>query len=110
MDVVKLIRKAKISDDNNREPTDLARNEDFISLDGGFDDFLPDAPRGPKADTLDHLGKRKRDEDGARPRQPGGYPPSHRAAPVLREWQAPEHVNSAPWLSQSSRSGPAAIA
>jgi non-canonical poly(A) RNA polymerase PAPD5/7 len=109
-DVVQLIRKAKISDDTNQAENDLAKNEDFISFDGGFDDQFPDVPRGPKAEGLDHLGKRKRDDSEARPRRPRGYPRTSDDAPVLREWAASGFVNSTPWLSRSPVSDSAATA
>ena len=97
-DVVKLIRKAKISDDLDKESTDLAKNADFISfdmLDGGFDE-PPDVPTGPKADNHDHLGKRKRDHEDARPRPPRGYPHAQKDAPVLREYQASGYGTATP--------------
>ena len=111
-DVVKLIRKAKISDGSAQEPNDLAKNEDFISFDmfDGAVDTLPDLPTGPRADDPDHLGKRKRDEDEARPRPARGYPHSQKDAPVLREYQASTYVNATPWLSHVSVGKSAAIA
>lgn len=111
-DVVKLIRKAKISDDLDKESADLAKNADFISfdmLDGGFDE-TPDAPTGPKADNHHHLGKRKRDQEDARPRPPRGYPHAQKDAPVLREYQASGYVSATPWLSAFSSTDSASIA
>ena len=111
-DVVKLIRKAKISDDLDTESTDMAKNADFISfdfLDGGFEE-PPDAPTGPKADNHDHLGKRKRDQEDARPRPPRGYPHAQEDAPVLREYQASGYVSATPWLSPFSSTDSASIA
>ena len=107
-DVVKLIRKAKITDDSKNE-TDLAKNEDFIAFDGSLDlDDFVDAPTGPSNDDPDHLGKRKRDQQDARPRQPRGYPHSQDDAPVLREYQAQGYVDATPWLSHDPGSDTAA--
>ncbi len=111
-DVVRLIRKAKISDESSHKPMDLAKNEDFISLDmfdGGFEES-PEMPTETKANHPDHLGKRRRDEIDARPRPPRGYPHSKKDAPVLREFQASGYISATPWLSYFSSSDSAAIA
>lgn len=111
-DVVKLIRKAKISDELDKEPSELAKNADFISfdtLDGGFDESL-DEPTGLQPERPDHLGKRKRDQEDARPRPPRGYARSQKDAPVLREYQASGYISATPWLSHVSSSDSAAIA
>ena len=111
-DVVKLIRKAKISDEADRETSELAKNADFISFDtfdGSFDESL-DVSIVPKAGDPDHLGKRKRDHEDARPRPPRGYPHSEKDAPVLREYQASGYISATPWLSPVSSSDSAAIA
>ena len=91
-DVVKLIRKAKISEAANKTEQEFKHNDDFISFDG-LNDFFPDAPTGPSADRL---GKRKRGQEDALPRPPGGYR-SRQDDSVLREWQSNKQDESAPW-------------
>ena len=98
VDVVKLIRKAKI-DDADALANSIADNADFISFDG-VDDFFPDAPTGPRADRGgEQLGKRSRDDENARPRPPGGYHKRRGDGLVLPSWQGSRHGTSTPWLS-----------
>jgi non-canonical poly(A) RNA polymerase PAPD5/7 len=92
-DVLKLIRKAKIAATKDAQEQELARNEDFISFDDEQDQVLQDAPDGPRADRL---GKRKRDQEHALPRPPGGYR-STRDPAILEQWKAVGSANPAPW-------------
>jgi non-canonical poly(A) RNA polymerase PAPD5/7 len=113
MDVVGLIRKARVTDDDVDKSGDLANNADFISFDGGLDldDSAPrDAPEGPRADRHDHLGKRKRGDRDATTRPPGGYLRPEEEVPILSEWTASDSTNSTPWLSPFTDAGTASIA
>lgn len=112
MDVVSLIRKAKVSDEDSDEAGDLAQNADFISFDAGFEDDEPpvDAPTGPKADRIDHLGKRKRGQEDAKRRAPSGYPAPEDDVPVLREWTASSTIDPTPWLSSLKTGDSPAVA
>ena len=98
VDVVKLIRKAKI-DDADSNANSIADNADFISFDG-VDDFVPDAPTGPRINRGgEHLGKRRRDDEDATPRPSGGYYRRRGDDLVLPSWQGSKHGTSTPWLS-----------
>ncbi|RMZ76597.1 hypothetical protein DV738_g4871, partial [Chaetothyriales sp. CBS 135597] len=90
--VINLIRKAKIDDTDKTDSPDISRNDDFISLDDGFNDF-PEAPTGPRADRL---GKRKRGEDTAIPSLRSGLG-SLKNLEILREWRARSSADSVPW-------------
>jgi non-canonical poly(A) RNA polymerase PAPD5/7 len=115
MDVVGLIRKARVTDDDVDKSGDLANNADFISFDGGLDDLdndaAPvDAPTGPRADRHDHLGKRKRGDRDATTRPPAGYLRPEEEVPILSEWTASNSTNSTPWLSPFNDSDTASTA
>ena len=117
-DVLKLIRKAKIT--NDREKADeIADSKDFISFDDlDGDDASNDSVvmqdelagrrsqfDGPAGESL---GKRKRDFEEAVPRPPGGYlPPDDR---VLPEWTALDNVNATPWVKPHANSDTPGIA
>ncbi|RMD40293.1 hypothetical protein DV735_g4838, partial [Chaetothyriales sp. CBS 134920] len=90
--VINLIRKAKIDDSSKTDSPDIARNDDFISLDDGLNDF-PQAPTAPRADRL---GKRKRGEDTATPSLRSGLG-SLRDLEILREWRPRSSVDPVPW-------------
>jgi non-canonical poly(A) RNA polymerase PAPD5/7 len=114
MDVVGLIRKARVADDDLDNSGDLANNADFISFDGGLDDEDDDAPvgapTGPRADRHDHLGKRKRGDRDATTRPPGGYLRPEEEVPILSEWTASDSTNSTPWLSPLNDADTASMA
>lgn len=109
LDVVKLIRKAKIDDDASK-PSSLADNEDFISFDT-LDDLFPGAPTEPKADRPGGgLGKRSRGDGDARPRPPGGYGKRHGDNLILPAWQSSVQSSPTPWLSAANANETAAVA
>jgi non-canonical poly(A) RNA polymerase PAPD5/7 len=113
IDVLKLIRKAKI-DQEKKEGGSLDDNDDFISF-GDFDgveqqddEILQSAPNGPrrrnpfKDSQLDgsgqgqeSTGKRKRGAESAIPRPPAGYLPADQL--VLKEWKPRGQSNAVPW-------------
>ena len=93
VDVVKLIRKAKISEEKKKEEG-LTQNDDFISFDVADPiDLFPGVPTAPRSERL---GKRKRDEENAVPRPLGGYRP-RKDDSVLHEWTTSDKSKSTPW-------------
>lgn len=113
VDVVKLIRKARV-DDGPHQSTD-ANQADFISFEALNDDdlFAPpsNAPAGPRADEPTFherreeivgrkvLGKRKHDvyEDDALLGH-ANRTRFHKSGKVLAAWQALAGISSTPWL------------
>jgi non-canonical poly(A) RNA polymerase PAPD5/7 len=106
-DVLKLIRKAKLA--HEREKVGEAEAQDFISFADLDDDSpvsspasMPENPfaRGFQADgpAGEQLGKRKRGQDDAVPRPPGGYLPPDKL--VLAKWIALDNSRATPWLKQ----------
>lgn len=118
-DVLKLIRKAKIAHDKD-EGDKFVQSEDFISFDFEEDQILAAAPNGPRQAHLtngslhtdgpagEYLGKRKRGNEEAMPRPPGGYLPRDKL--VLPEWIATDKVNPTPWFEPRSSREQAGIA
>lgn len=112
-DVVKLIRRSRVTLPAQSANANAANGEDFISLD--VDDNVlendadtrnepPDnAPTGPKTQPEEgstRLGKRKRDT----PHEVNKLPPKarkgarlHEGGMILREWQAQDSDFSTPW-------------
>jgi non-canonical poly(A) RNA polymerase PAPD5/7 len=107
MDVVKLIRKAKLEDGQHSFDLDMTNNTDFIS----FEDIVDDAEE-MQSDNIasgpTNLGKRKRHDALARPKRPPSRPLAHN--PILSEWRTPRDGNYAPWLSPYSENDSASIA
>ena len=117
-DVLKLIRKAKVQSTKSDEKPD--DGEDFISFnfDEDEDDYdeedevLLAAPNGPRSNgfrdsrmqidgsALDNTGKRKRGNQTAIPKPPGGYLPSNQL--VLKQWRALSSSTATPWLQPVS--------
>ncbi len=119
-DVVKLIRRSRVTPPAQSANAKAANGEDFISLD--MDDSILDndadirteppenAPTGPKTPSEEgstHLGKRKRDT----PREVNKLPPQsrkgarlHEDGMVLREWQARNSDSSTPWYRNPNTS------
>lgn len=114
-DVLKLIRKAKITDEGAKKNT-AADSEDFIAFGDDSEDeeeneILAAAPNGPRthrrtASDLsmdgaaddpagENLGKRKRGHQAAIPRPPGGYLPDRF---ILPQWLAPKNSDATPWF------------
>lgn len=125
-DVLKLIRKAKIEQEK-KAAGELDQNEDFISFgdldhddDDEQDQILAAAPDGPRrknpfnASTQfdgvaqENTGKRKRGEQTAIPRPPGGYLSTAQA--VLKEWRPQIGSNSVPWFRPPATQDPPGIA
>lgn len=112
-DVLKLIRKAKIAHEKDQADKP-AQDEDFISfdLDEDEDETLSAAPNGPRENRApnafnqvdglagEHLGKRRRGNDEAMPRPPGGYLPPDQL--ILSTWIAQGDINPTPWFEPRS--------
>jgi non-canonical poly(A) RNA polymerase PAPD5/7 len=112
-DVVKMIRKSRVTPPAQAGNNVLANGEDFISFDLNYDRSAdgdqaryeppPNAPTGPKTQPTDsstQLGKRKRDalDDGGKlpPRAKKGAR-LHQRGEILQEWQASDSNSSTPW-------------
>lgn len=121
VDVVKLIRKARM-DEGGNQATD-ANQADFISFDSLGDDdlFAPptNAPTGPRANPQPYesreepvprrvLGKRKHDEfEDDTLLGPVNRTRFHKNGKVLAVWQAAQGSSSTPWLKPcNSRDSP----
>lgn len=129
INVLKLIRKAKIDDAKPKDA--IKESEDFISF-GGMDEddeeddnedddeHIPKGPRGyrsrdeqyvpPQVDGpgLDSLGKRKRGQKSAMPRPPHGYLPSDQL--VLEAWRPRSSDDATPWFQRRQSQDSAGIA
>jgi non-canonical poly(A) RNA polymerase PAPD5/7 len=122
-DVLKLIRKAKITSDKEAAEKP-EQSEDFISFDFDEEDEQQHSNgpasnmrrQNPFQDNLapfdgpagDSLGKRRRHHEDAIPRPPQGYLPPNQA--VLPNWIAPTSINPTPWLETRSSTDSAGIA
>ncbi|KAI9924118.1 hypothetical protein MW887_007358 [Aspergillus wentii] len=113
VDVVKLIRKARVAENAQPAKTDaVATNEDFISLgalgdeDQGNSNAPENAPKGPSRHLQGNdpaLGSRKRtydDEIKSYPKKPG-KPMSRFYADgsIIEEWMVRPYESGSPWLS-----------
>lgn len=119
-DVLKLIRKAKVANDKEKEEKNM-QDQDFISFDFDDDDLFPTAVNGDSqstktpigsqqfdGSTSETLGKRKRNDADAMPRPPRGYLPPDQL--ILPDWIAPRKKGSTPWLDSHSPRDLAGIA
>jgi non-canonical poly(A) RNA polymerase PAPD5/7 len=116
VDVVKLIRKAKIAANASKpdETNEVTENQDFISFgDMGIDDEPPNnapenAPRGPNGMTRGEsaLASRKRTHDDELKgySKKTGKPASkfYYDASILDQWRALSHQFPAPWMDQTA--------
>lgn len=113
LDVVKLIRKAKLQYDlaEAKEKDAVAENEDFISL-GAMDD-LPEsekppenAPKGPRSMQNDGAAapsrKRQREEDQRGPPPKTGKPGAMNNwdGSIISQWKPFPGQNGTPWVTQ----------
>lgn len=113
-DVIKLIRRSRVTPPVGQHESDEAANgEDFISLDFGAisqgesaderERPPSSAPRGPKSQMSEcsvSLGKRKReplDEISKVPTRAVKGGRLHQKGRVLQEWRALESASSTPW-------------
>ncbi|KAL4949963.1 hypothetical protein BDW69DRAFT_65851 [Aspergillus filifer] len=112
LDVVKLIRKARLAANAQPAKTDaVASNDDFISLAGLVDEdetnnAPENAPKGPKRHlqgTDPALGNRKRtyDDEIKGPVKLGGKPVSRysKDGSIIGEWKLRPSESGTPWLS-----------
>lgn len=125
VDVVKLIRKAKLENTMSqaKETDAVTANDDFISLgmtDGAAEDFAEEvgaqapynAPRGPRSMESNDptLASRKRTYDD----QPKGFSskvgkPQRRFntdGSILHQWKVLSGQNATPWFSHNSHNSP----
>jgi hypothetical protein len=107
MDVVKLIRKAKLVDDARSLDLDMTNNTDFISFDD-IVDGTESMQSGPTESGPTNLGKRKRDDIEAKPKRSASR--ALKQNPILSEWRTPKDGDYAPWLSPCSQHDSASIA
>ncbi|KAL9628296.1 MAG: hypothetical protein Q9164_007330 [Protoblastenia rupestris] len=119
-DVVKLIRRSRVTPPAQSVNAEAANGEDFISLDMSESilhndtdirneppDNAPTSPRTQPEEGPIHLGKRKRDA----PREVSKLPPQarrgarlHKDGMILGEWQARDSDSSTPWYRAPSPS------
>lgn len=112
VDVVKLIRKARLAASEKPAKTDaVVSNEDFISLAGLVDENETsnppeNAPTGPKRHLQGNdpaLGNRKRtyDDEIKGPVKPGGKPASryYKDGSIIDEWKLRPSETGTPWLN-----------
>lgn len=113
VDVVKLIRKARVSENATQagKADAVASNEDFISFgplggDGGNWSAPEDAPRGPKRHLQGRdpaLGNRKRTHDDEIKNFPKktGKPVSkfNDDGSIIPEWRVRPYESGTPWLA-----------
>jgi non-canonical poly(A) RNA polymerase PAPD5/7 len=112
-DVLKLIRKAKLAHERAKV-AEVAEAQDFISFNDIDDEVdssvaspasIPENPfaRDIQADgpAGEHLGKRKRGDDDAVPRPPGGYLPPDKI--VLPKWIASNKSRATPWFKPAAQ-------
>lgn len=117
-DVVKLIRRSRVTPPAQPKNAAAANGEDFISFDMGdstLKNYAEDrnepptnAPTGPKpqpSDSSIQLGKRKRDT----PDEVNKLPPQakkgarlHQKGKILKEWEASDLGSSTPWYRPPS--------
>ncbi|KAL4921607.1 hypothetical protein BDW62DRAFT_113836 [Aspergillus aurantiobrunneus] len=108
VDVVKLIRKARLEASAQPAKTDaVVSNEDFISLAGLVDENeTSNAPTGPKRHLQGGdpaLGNRKRtyDDEIKGPAKPAGKPGSkfYKDGSIIDEWKLRPSETGTPWLN-----------
>lgn len=115
LDVVKLIRKAKLQNNMNeaKEKDAVAENDDFISL-GAMDDLSEglgeqapeNAPRGPRSmenkETAAGSRKRAREDDSrSLPPKVGKPSPMYNFdGSIVSQWKAFPGQNATPWVTQ----------
>ena len=119
-DVVKLIRKSRVTPPAQSANAETTNGEDFISLEMGGSTLDIDAdirknppdnaPTGPKTQPEEgsiRLGKRKRDaprQVNKLPRQARKGARLHEEGTILGEWQAGDSDSSTPWYRPPSTS------
>lgn len=117
VDVVKLIRKAKLQNNlaQTKDKDAVAENDDFISL-GAMDDLMEqgpgdqapeNAPTGPRSMQTTHESaavsrKRTHDVNGVGLAPKAGKPVAtyNRDASIVSEWRAFPGQNATPWVTE----------
>lgn len=105
-DVVKLIRKSRVTTSSSENADAAQTNEDFISFDFGDGDSQsrtgaeppPNAPAGPRGMTDTSLGKRKRpaEDEGAELIRMRGVT-FYGDAAIIQQWRTAGTQDPAPW-------------